>query len=87
MKFHRFGENCPSNIVMTTPVLFKVLIALYFVLLLIRPCNTSYANDDNGVPYRSSDFVDNEGGRLAPHVQNWATLIQNYILQVSREFY
>ena len=87
MKFHRFGENCPSNIVMTTQVLLKVFIAVYFVLPLIGLCNTSYANDDNGVPYRSSDFVDNEGGRLAPHVQNWATLIQNYILQVSRDAY
>ena len=86
MKFHIFGENCPSKIVMTTQLLLKVLIAVYYVLPLIRPCNTSYASDDNGMPlYRSSDFVDNEGGRLAPHVQNWATLIQNYILQVSRD--
>ena len=62
----------------------SVLICLGFLAVLITPTLEAVNyNEPNLEEPRYSYSGENEGGRLTGHVQNWATLIQNYILQVT----
>lgn len=56
-----------------------ISIGLYVLLLSGSTVNANW--NRNHVSYTVSN--EDEGPRLTGHVQNWATLVQNYILQVS----
>lgn len=56
--------------------------AKVFLLLIIFLSWTSATWDYNHMAYTISEEGDQRPG-LTAHVQNWATLVQNYILQVS----
>lgn len=60
----------------------RELLILIGVYVLLFSGSTANANwNRNPVSYTISN--EGEGPRLTGHVQNWATLVQNYILQVS----
>ncbi|XP_071807181.1 voltage-dependent calcium channel subunit alpha-2/delta-3-like [Asterias amurensis] len=61
----------------------SVLICFGFLAVLITPTLEAVNyNEPNLEEPRYSYAGENDGGRLTGHVQNWATLIQNYILQL-----
>ena len=60
-------------------------------LALVLICAASMFGQAHGETYEESKMYSydkyTEGPRLTGHVQNWATLIQNYILQVNKNVY
>ncbi|KAJ8032799.1 Voltage-dependent calcium channel subunit alpha-2/delta-2 [Holothuria leucospilota] len=58
-----------------------LLIGLYVLLLSGSTANANW--NQNHVSYTISN--EGEGPRLTGHVQNWATLVQNYILQLASD--
>lgn len=54
------------------------------MVLFGRPCDGETAYGESHMYSYSKDAED---GTLAAHVENWATLVQNYIVHVSVVFY
>ena len=63
-----------------------VLMRYFLVVMVMLPCKeaVNYNEINHDEEPRYSYAEEDKGGRLVGDVQNWATLIQNYILQVNK---